>query len=149
MIRYLEDFEPGQKFGSGELSVEATRIKSFAAEFDPGKPVKLKGTVTEMEWVNPHSWIHIDVKAPDGKVVNWMIEGGSCWNRWGCCSVPKMSASVSGTPGPVSEFRPTRNLSEKSKRFVEGLAGFIHKSNGCAARHKPRGSGKESPCLSC
>jgi acyl dehydratase len=35
MIRYLEDFEPGQKFGSGELSVEATRIKSFAAEFDP------------------------------------------------------------------------------------------------------------------
>src|SRR5438067_7401353 len=50
---------------------------SFAAEFDPGKPVKLKGTVTEMEWVNPHSWIHIDVKGPDGKVVNWMIEGGS------------------------------------------------------------------------
>jgi len=50
---------------------------SFAAEFDPGKPVKLTGTVTEMEWINPHSWIHIDVKGPDGKVVNWMVEGGS------------------------------------------------------------------------
>jgi hypothetical protein len=50
---------------------------SFAAEFDPGKPVKLRGTVTEMEWINPHSWIHIDVKGPDGKVVNWMVEGGS------------------------------------------------------------------------
>jgi hypothetical protein len=50
---------------------------SFAAEFDPQKPVKLTGTVTEMEWINPHSWIHMDVKGPDGKVVNWMVEGGS------------------------------------------------------------------------
>jgi hypothetical protein len=50
---------------------------SFAAEFDPGKPVKLQGTVTEMEWINPHSWIHIDVKGPDGKVASWMVEGGS------------------------------------------------------------------------
>jgi hypothetical protein len=50
---------------------------SFAAEFDPSKPIKLQGTVTEMEWINPHSWIHIDVKGPDGKVVSWMVEGGS------------------------------------------------------------------------
>jgi hypothetical protein len=50
---------------------------SFAAEFDPTKPVKLKGTVTQMEWINPHSWIHMDVKNPDGTVTNWMIEGGS------------------------------------------------------------------------
>jgi hypothetical protein len=50
---------------------------SFAAEFDPTKPVKLKGTVTQMEWINPHSWIHMDVKNHDGTVTNWMIEGGS------------------------------------------------------------------------
>ena len=50
---------------------------SFAAEFDINKPVKLQGTVTAMEWINPHSWIHIDVKTPDGKLANWMIEGGS------------------------------------------------------------------------
>ena len=50
---------------------------SFAAEFDATKPVKLQGTVTKMEWINPHSWIHIDVKNPDGTVTNWMIEGGS------------------------------------------------------------------------
>jgi hypothetical protein len=50
---------------------------SFAAEFDINKPVKLTGTVTQMEWINPHSWIHIDVKGPDGKVVSWMVEGGS------------------------------------------------------------------------
>jgi hypothetical protein len=50
---------------------------SFASEFDVTKPVKLQGTVTQMEWINPHSWIHIDVKNPDGTVTNWMIEGGS------------------------------------------------------------------------
>lgn len=50
---------------------------SFAAEFDPSKPIKLTGTVTEMEWINPHSWIHMDVKGPDGKVISWMVEGGS------------------------------------------------------------------------
>ena len=50
---------------------------SFAAEFDAKKPVKLRGTVTKMEWINPHAWIHVDVKGPDGKVVNWMIEAGT------------------------------------------------------------------------
>ena len=50
---------------------------SFAAEFDINQPITLRGTVTEMEWVNPHAWIHLDVKDADGKVVHWMIEGGS------------------------------------------------------------------------
>jgi hypothetical protein len=50
---------------------------SFAAEFDAKRPVKLRGTVTKMEWINPHSWIHIDVKDETGKVTRWMIEGGS------------------------------------------------------------------------
>jgi hypothetical protein len=50
---------------------------AFAAEFDQKKPVKLVGTVTGMEWINPHSWIHIAVPQPDGKVIEWMVEGGS------------------------------------------------------------------------
>jgi len=50
---------------------------AFAAEFDSTKPLKLHGTVTKMEWINPHSWIHIDVKNPDGTVTDWMVEGGS------------------------------------------------------------------------
>lgn len=50
---------------------------AFAAEFDASKPVKLEGTVTRMELINPHSWIHMDVTGPDGKVTNWMIECGS------------------------------------------------------------------------
>ena len=50
---------------------------SFAAEYDAQKPVKMTGTVTQMEWINPHAWIHIDVKKPDGKTENWMIEAGA------------------------------------------------------------------------
>ena len=50
---------------------------AFAAEFDADKPVKFKGTVTKMEWINPHAWIHIDVKGDDGKVTPWMIEAAA------------------------------------------------------------------------
>jgi len=50
---------------------------AFAAEFDAKKPVKFRGTVKKMEWINPHAWIHIDVKADDGKVTTWMIEAGT------------------------------------------------------------------------
>ena len=50
---------------------------SFAAEFDASKEVTLKGTLTKLEWVNPHGWLHIDVKGPDGKVASWAVEAGS------------------------------------------------------------------------
>ncbi len=68
--------------GAAILSLFAAEVPgwahhSFAAEFDINKPVKLEGTVTSMEWINPHSWIHLDVKGPDGKMVGWMVEGGS------------------------------------------------------------------------
>ena len=50
---------------------------AFAAEFDSQQPLTLRGTVTRVEWINPHTWIHINVKDADGKVVEWMIEGGT------------------------------------------------------------------------
>ena len=50
---------------------------SFAAEFDSNKPIQLRGAVVRVEWINPHTWIHIDVKEPDGKIERWMIEGGT------------------------------------------------------------------------
>ena len=50
---------------------------SFAAEFDANKPVTLHGTIVKMEWINPHAWLHIDVKKDDGTVERWMIEGGT------------------------------------------------------------------------
>jgi hypothetical protein len=49
---------------------------SFSSEFDINQPVTLKGTLTKLEWINPHGWIYIDVKGADGKVVNWAIETG-------------------------------------------------------------------------
>jgi len=50
---------------------------AFSAEFDVKKPMKLQGTLTKWEMINPHSWFHLDVKGPDGQVVSWLIEGGS------------------------------------------------------------------------
>jgi hypothetical protein len=50
---------------------------SFAAEFDVNKPVKIKGTVVKMEWINPHAWIYIDATDPGGKVEHWKVEGGA------------------------------------------------------------------------
>ena len=50
---------------------------AFASEFDAKKPVKFTGTVTKMEWINPHAWMHVAVKKTDGTVENWMIEAGS------------------------------------------------------------------------
>ena len=58
------------------LAVPAVAHHSFAAEFDADKLVTVKGTVTKMDWVNPHSWIYVDVKDDAGKVVNWRFEMG-------------------------------------------------------------------------
>ena len=50
---------------------------SFAAEFDRNKVIDLDGTIVKMEWVNPHAWIHVDVKKTDGTVDEWMVEAGT------------------------------------------------------------------------
>lgn len=63
--------------GIGFASLPVLAHHSFAAEYDSKKPIELKGTLTSLEWVNPHAWIHMEVKDQNGKVTKWDCELGS------------------------------------------------------------------------
>ena len=76
MIRKIALVGPVVVIALGGANVVSAH-HSFAAEFDANAPVVLKGTITKMEWINPHSWIHVDVKNADGTVTEWMVEGGT------------------------------------------------------------------------
>ena len=111
---------------------------AFSAEFDAKKPVTLKGTVTRMEWINPHSWIHIDVKTPSGETQQWMIEGGAPnallrrgWNR---NSLPTGSKiSVQGFQAKDGSFR----ANGRDITFADGTKLFVGSSGTGAPDERP------------
>jgi Family of unknown function (DUF6152) len=104
---------------------------AFAAEFDGEKPVKFKGTVTRMEWINPHAWIHIDVKGDDGKVTSWMIEAAApnalLRRGWNKTSLP------AGTEILVEGFQAkdgTNRANGSVITFTDGKKLFVGSSAG-------------------
>jgi uncharacterized protein DUF6152 len=102
-------------------AVTVSAHHSFSAEFDQKKQVTLEGKVVMMEWVNPHSWLHIDVPQPDGSVVRWKIEGGSPsvllrkgWNRDSLPAGTKVK--VTGFQAKDGSFR----ASSRDLQFPDG-----------------------------
>ena len=103
---------------------------SFTAEFDPNKPIKLTGKVTQMKWSNPHAWIYVDVTGADGKVVNWALETGAAnalfRNGWRKEDLP------TGTTVVIDGWQarngtPTANVSTVT--FADGKRLFAGSSN--------------------
>ena len=110
------------------LSVSAHH--SFSAEFDGSRTVTLEGKVVMMEWVNPHSWLHLDVPTPDGKLERWKVEGGSPnvlqrlgWTR---DSFPAgMKIKVTGSPAKDGAKR----LNSRNLEFPDGRKMSLGGSN--------------------
>ena len=128
----------GAAFVVTAAAVPVIAHHSFAAEFDAKKPVKLRGTVTKMEWINPHSWIHIDVKAADGKVEKWMVEGGAPnallrrgWNK---------NSLLPGTEILVEGFQAKDGANRANGRditFADGKKLFVGSSGTGAPDERP------------
>jgi hypothetical protein len=111
---------------------------SFAAEFDANRPVKLEGVVTKMDWINPHSWIHIDVTTGAGEVQKWMIEGGAPnallrrgWNRNSLPAGTKIS--VQGFQAKDGSFR----ANGRDITFTDGSKLFVGSSGIGAPDERP------------
>jgi hypothetical protein len=123
--------------GSLVLAGSASLIAhhAFSAEFDSNTPVKLQGPVTKVEWINPHAWIHMEVKKPDGKSEVWMVEGGTpnTLNRRG---VTRESIKI-GTVIVVAGFQAkdgTLKANGRDITFPDGRTLFMGSSGTGAPR---------------
>jgi hypothetical protein len=125
-------------FGMLLAGIPVAAHHAFAAEYDGTKPIKLRGTVTEMEWINPHSWIHIDVKNPDGTVSKWLIEAGAPnslirrgWNKNSL--LPGTEILVEGFQAKDGELR----ANGRDVTFTDGRKLFVGSSGTGAPDERP------------
>jgi hypothetical protein len=116
---------------------------AFAAEFDGKQPIKLRGTVSKIEFINPHSWVHVDVKGDDGKVTTWMIEGGSP-NTLFRRGVTQNSLAL-GTEVIVDGYRAKDGSNKANGRDItlpDGRKLFLGSSSGEGAPYQQDGKAK-------
>jgi hypothetical protein len=124
-------------------AIPAWAHHAFAAEFDGKQPIQLRGTVSKVEFINPHSWIHVDVKGADGKVTTWMIEGGSP-NTLFRRGVTQASLPL-GTEILVDGYRAKDGSNKANGRditFPDGRKLFMGSSSGEGAPYQPDGKSK-------
>ncbi|HET6206981.1 MAG TPA: DUF6152 family protein [Terracidiphilus sp.] len=125
-------------FAMFAVGIPAWAHHAFSAEFDEKKPLKLVGRVTKMDWINPHAWIHMDVKGDDGKVVSWMVELGPpnalLKRGWNKNSLPEgTEIVVDGYQSKDGELR----LNGRDLTFPDGKKLFAGSSGTGAPDERP------------
>ena len=111
---------------------------AFSAEFDAKKPMKFTGTVTRLEWVNPHVWIHVDLKKPDGTVESWAVEAGTP-NTLYRRGLKKADLPL-GTEIAVDGFGAkdgSRRMNGRDLKLADGRSLFLGSSGTGAPSDKP------------